>query len=261
MRTIDDVLNRLDGIIETSIRERSPVGYFAALYRGTTQQIKAMINEGGFEDGERIERLDVVFASRYIAAYDAYRQGGQTTDAWAVAFQAASSVQPSILQHLLLGMNAHINLDLGIATAQVCPGTSILAIRDDFNKVNEVMSANTTLIDHTMARLSPVSRLIEWAGGKEEDEFVYFNVMIARLGAWSLAEDLALCQPSQYESTILKKDQQVAAIGRKIWQPGSFLGLAARVVRMTEERDVQRVIEILLEATPPQGPGARAKAG
>lgn len=261
MRTIDGVLDRLDGMIETSIRERSPVGYFASLYRGTTLQIKAMIDQGGFDDGERIERLDVTFAGRYIDAYDAYRRGSKTTDSWAVAFDAAISGKPCILQHLLMGMNAHINLDLGIAAAQICPGASILEIRDDFIKVNHVMSQKTDLVDQAMAKLSPLSHLIERAAGKKENEFVFFDVMMARLTAWSLAEDLALCQPQSYESRVQQRDQEVAAIGRKIWHPPSVLGLTARIARMTEEHNVQRVIEVLLDAAPKPQPGVQSKAG
>ena len=44
---------------------------------------------------------------------------------WSVAFHAAHRRPPIIFQHLLLGMNAHINLDLGIACAEVAPGPAI----------------------------------------------------------------------------------------------------------------------------------------
>lgn len=262
LRTIDDVLDRLDGMIETSIRERSPIGYFAALYRGVTLRIQAVTGQGGFDDGERVERLSVTFAGRYFAAYDAYRQGSQTTDSWAVAFAAAASGKPCILQHLMLGMNAHINLDLGIATAQVCPGTSILGIRDDFIRVNQVMGQNTNDMDQTMAKVSPLSRLIYRANGEQENQLVLFNVMMARLTGWSLAEDLALCQPNVRESTIQQRDQQVAAISRGIWHPPLFLlGLTSRIARLTEEHNVRRVIEILLDAAPKPQPVAQSKAG
>lgn len=262
LSTIDDVLDRLDGIIETSIRERSPIGYFAALYRGTTLQIKTMISQGGFDDGERMERLDVMFAGRYIAAYDAHRQGKQTTEAWAVAFAAAASGRPCILQNLMMGMNAHINLDLGIAVAQICPGASILGIRDDFIRVNQVMAQKTDVMDQVMAKLSPLSRLIYRADHKGEDEFVLFDVMIARLKAWSLAEDLALCPPGMRESKIQQSDQEVAAIGRDIWHPPSLLlGVTARIARMTEEHNVRRVIEVLLDAGRQAQPAVQSKAG
>lgn len=260
-RTIDDVLHRLDEIIAWAYQERSPVGYFAALYKGTTQQIKAMIAAGGFADAHRMERLDVTFASRYLAAYEAYRNGGQTTAAWAVAFEAAASPKVSILQHLLLGMNAHINLDLGVATAQICPGPSILGIREDFIKVNHVMAAKTSATDQMMAKLSPISRVIERLAGKQEDEFVLFDVTMARLSAWSVAEELALAKPSAYRMSLQARDQAVAAIGQRIWQPPGLLRPAARLMQLTEVHDVRRVIGVLLGSAPAQDSGAQAKAG
>ncbi len=261
MRTIDDVLHRLDGIIETCYNQRSAIGYFPALYKGTTMQIKQLIEQGGFEDCERLERLDVVFAARFVDAYDTFRAGGTPTESWAVAFQAAESGRPSILQNLLMGMNAHIGLDLGVATAQVCPGASILGIRNDFIKVNEVMSQNTSAMDETMAKLSPVSRFIEKRAGKQEYEFVYFDVVLARLSAWSLAEDLALCSSAQFATKVQQRDRAVAALGRKIQQPPALLGLAARFTRLTEQHDVRLVIDTLLATTPSSQQGAQPKAG
>jgi len=36
------------------------------------------------------------------------------------------------MQNLLLGMNAHINLDLGIAAVQTCGGADLIMLKDDF---------------------------------------------------------------------------------------------------------------------------------
>lgn len=47
--------------------------------------------------------------------------------------------RPLILQHLLLGINAHINLDLGIAAAQTSPGDDLPDLRNDFVEINRVL--------------------------------------------------------------------------------------------------------------------------
>lgn len=77
--TIDEVIASLDRIIEWSKRTKSRCGYFAALYRKVTCNVRDGIASGYFDDGERMERLDVIFANRYLEAFEAYYSGQSTT--------------------------------------------------------------------------------------------------------------------------------------------------------------------------------------
>ena len=65
-----------------------------------------------FDDGERMERLNVAFAARCLSALGACRHGAPPTRSWALAFEAGEALRPVVLQHLLVGINAHMNLDL-----------------------------------------------------------------------------------------------------------------------------------------------------
>ena len=69
-RTIDEVIIRLDEIIEDAITEESRLGYFAALYNRVTIAIREGIRDDAFDDNQSMERLDIAFANRYIEAYD-----------------------------------------------------------------------------------------------------------------------------------------------------------------------------------------------
>src|SRR5215217_2934261 len=109
-RSIQEVLDRLDAEIEIAVRNGSRTAYFACLYRGVTQRVLDGIRAGRFQDGPRMERLDVAFANRYLAAIGAYRRNEHASRSWQLAFEAARLRRLVILQHLLLGMNAHINL-------------------------------------------------------------------------------------------------------------------------------------------------------
>jgi len=124
-KTIDEVIEQLDEIIARSHSENGRLGYFATLYRNVTVEVKRGIAQGRFENGPRMERLDVTFANRYLTALGCYLRGEQASKCWVTAFKAATEWPPIVLQHLLLGMNAHINLDLGAAAAIVCPGDQI----------------------------------------------------------------------------------------------------------------------------------------
>lgn len=86
--TIGEVVSQLDEIVLACRQQPSRNGCFAALYRNVT--------------------IDVA-----IRAYEQRRLGAWTSKVWARAFDCAELRQPLIIQHLLLGMNAHINLDLG----------------------------------------------------------------------------------------------------------------------------------------------------
>jgi len=124
-QTIDEVVYLLDAVLIRTRRERSRLGYFAALYRRVTLRVKEGIQKGEFEDGARMEKFDVIFANRYLEATYQYWNGVKPTRAWQLAFAACRDWNPVVLQHLLMGMNAHINLDLGISAALTSPGSDL----------------------------------------------------------------------------------------------------------------------------------------
>ena len=66
--TIDEVIHQLTAIVEWSKQNDSRIGYFAALYRKVTIQVKKGIEQGFFDDNPRMERFDIIFANRYIQA-------------------------------------------------------------------------------------------------------------------------------------------------------------------------------------------------
>ena len=81
---IDKIIEKLTDIIDTSIQTKSRQGYFAALYRKVTIRIKEGIAENFFDNGERMERFDVIFANRYLAAYEAYQNHDKPSQSWAI---------------------------------------------------------------------------------------------------------------------------------------------------------------------------------
>ena len=66
--SIDGVITELDKIIEWSKLHQSRIGYFASLYRNMTLAVQQGITNKIFDNGERMEQLDVIFANRYIQA-------------------------------------------------------------------------------------------------------------------------------------------------------------------------------------------------
>ncbi len=96
LATIDDVILILEEIILESIENNDPLGYFAALYQRVTREVKKGIEEDYFEDGPRMEKLDIVFAQRYIDAWQAWKNKKPVTQSWEKAFTLAEKNSPIV---------------------------------------------------------------------------------------------------------------------------------------------------------------------
>lgn len=243
--TIDDVLTLLDGIIGEARQTDSRAGYFAALYRNVTIRVKDGIAHGRFENGPRMERLDVRFANRYFAAYDQHRRGQPLTHCWQVALDAATWWRPLILQHLLLGMNAHINLDLGIAAARVSPGGALADLEHDFRVINEVLIEMLDDVQDCLSAVSPWLGVLDLVGGGTDELVACAGLKGTRARAWRIAERLAPLGASAQQPLIDQTDERVARLGRHLLQPGPLLTTAAFVVRCAEDHTVDAVIDAL----------------
>lgn len=58
----------------------------SALYRKVTMKMKEGIESGLFDDGARMERLDAIFANRYLDAFESYAKGDNVSRLWQLAF-------------------------------------------------------------------------------------------------------------------------------------------------------------------------------
>jgi hypothetical protein len=246
-QNIDEVITRLTDIIDISRQEASRLGYFAALYRKVTVSVKQGVLNGRFEDGERMERLDVNFANRYLEAYDLHRKGEIPTASWRVSFKTAGYWRPLILQHLLLGINAHINLDLGIAAVETSRGNKLATLKHDFDLINQILADLVQPVQDEIGAVSPWIGFLEKIDSGPGDAIINFSMDRARASAWDLA--LRLNSLGGNERIVAEKlrDQEIAALGRLVHKPpGILLNLGLLAIRSRESNDVARVIDELI---------------
>jgi len=246
IETIDDVISSLDDIIKTSQINNNPLGYFAALYRRVTIKVKEGIANNFFDDGPRMEKLDVIFASRYLDAYAAYQDNEEITDSWKIAFYLSTDYWPIVLQHLLIGMNAHISLDLGIAAAEVSDGKNIEDLKSDFDKINEILSSLVTEIENDLADIWPTLKKILKFIRKVDNFLVDFSMELARDGAWRFAKQLAGTSENQLKLFITQRDQKVTKKAVIITNPGFIAGVVLGIIRIGERGSVSDKIEGLI---------------
>ncbi len=242
---IDQVLAQLGAIIDWSVARQSRLGYFPALYRKVTLQVQEGISEGVFDDGDRMEHLDVIFANRYLKAFDQYLDGADPTSAWDFAFKVSGRWWPIVLQHLLLGMNAHINLDLGIAAARTVKADSLPGLQGDFNKINQVLASLVGGVQEELERIWAPYRILNRALGRVDSAIINFSMEKARDQAWSTALRLGPLNQADQEREITRLDAKVVLLARLVRRPGIIGSAATRVIRLGERETIPSTIEIL----------------
>ncbi|MFS8977526.1 DUF5995 family protein [Cupriavidus necator] len=236
------VLARFDAILAWARQHRSRLGYFAALYRGVTLRARSALAAGAFEQPQAAERLVVLFANRYFEALAGHLADAPVTRSWQIAFDAAGRWRPTVSQHLLLGINAHINLDLGIAAARTLAEYPLP--RADFDGVNDLLLQMVDEVQDRLAGVWPLLRLFDRLAGSLDERLIGVALVQSRSAAWDFGQALR-ASGSNESGLIERQDRRVADIGRHIAAPGPLPGLALAAVRMGELRGIVSIIDLL----------------
>lgn len=244
-RTISEVIIILDGIVRHCEQTRHRAGYFAALYKRMTQAVAEGIAAGAFEDGPRMERLDVVFAQRYLSAWQAHQQQAPSTAAWKYAFEGCANPSLIVLQQLIMGINTHINLDLAIAAAAVAPGPQIHALQADFNRINSVISSLFDDVQQCLEQVWFPMRWLKRVAATQQTDVLNFSIGAARKAAWANAVLLAHMHTAQQQAHIQGMDAAVLNLGRKVSNPGLWSKALLQLIRATEFEDIARTIRLI----------------
>ena len=116
---IDAVIERMRALLAPLRAADRPRQYFHAVYLRTTIAVaEAIAGGGGFIDPDWAERWDVTFARLYLDALEADMSGGGPRPGRGSS-RSDDGRPCRPLNHVLLGMNAHINFDLARALVMV----------------------------------------------------------------------------------------------------------------------------------------------
>ena len=150
-------------------------GYFPAMYSRVTRRVMDDAQAGRFVDNERMARFVVGFADRYL---DASAEPATAAKCWRGAFDVAGDPSLLIIQHLLIGINAHVNFDLPQAVVRlVDDGAELAAIRPDFDAVNDILAAT---YDDLLGDLDRVTRWTGKAAASGGGRIFNFSLRAAR---------------------------------------------------------------------------------
>jgi hypothetical protein len=238
MNNIDDIILALDEIIANAEQNDDPSGYFAIFYRKVIIKIKDEIGLGHFDNGPRMEQLNLIVARYYVEAYSNFMSKKQVTLSWRKAFVPSKDSRPIVLQHLLMGINAQINLDLGVALTEILKEENLADLESDFNQIYEIFSSVVHEVQEGLSADWPALKLILKYICHIDDYWVDFRLDEARDSTWKFVNQYATVPKVSKQRAFSVRDQEVAAKTDVILKPGLLAEFIFSLVRIAERGSV-----------------------
>lgn len=192
MNTLHQMSELLAGMDKTADGRAA----FLRCYSMMSQNMVSAIDDGAFNDPEWMRRLIDHFAWYYFQALEKYdREKPSAPPVWSLAHDTACQGTCSILQKLLLGINAHINYDLVLALTDLMDEEwkkHTPALRnsrfEDYCKVNEIISQTVDSVqDLVLETHSPEMELLDVAMGRVDEWLISRLIRSWRDEVWEQA--------------------------------------------------------------------------
>lgn len=219
-------------------------GHFPAMYAHVTERIGAAAASGRFADADRMESFARAFAGWYTRTIP----GEQGTRAgvpkcWQASYDVADDAELMIVQHLLLGINAHVNHDLPQVVVELAGGAPIESLRADFDAVNDVLAETLPAV---LSGLGSVSRWVNVVASRGGGRLFDFSLGVARDRAWQNAVRLARLADQERPAAVATLDELVSVLAFIVANPGRPVSWAVAVGRRLEQHDPEVVTRALL---------------
>ncbi len=229
VHSVEEALDRMRELTAYLI-EHSPRGAddglacFNHLYTIITSRVFRGIHTGFFADPTYMTQLDIDFANRYFDALRTYAsQPSRTPRAWKVLLDRRDSTRIHPMQFAIAGVNAHVNLDLGVAVVM-----SSTALRThpthghqhaDYLRINEIFAEEMQGLRQHYE--TPQERRVDELFVDALNAIGDWSVVLARSGAWKMALELWDAQrvPGRVDEVIELMDRNAAFLGYALLVP------------------------------------------
>jgi hypothetical protein len=230
-QAVDTVIGRMEDALAPLRAADDPGRFFLGTYLRTTRAVGEALDHGRFEDPAWVEHWDVVFAGYYLDALAAHhRDPASTPPTWRTAFGADPGLPPEA--HVLLGMNAHINVDLPqalidvLAPADFTDPVLMGRRRRDHERIDRVLAERVAAEDVELHRqggrrraldraLTPVNRAASRVFLREARRTVWANTAVLHAAR--------LEGPRCYARRVAELDAAGAARVSDLLRPGPVL--------------------------------------
>jgi hypothetical protein len=226
MAETHDVIKRMQEQVDAWELRADRRAIFLGCYSVMTRNMMDLLDAGLFRDPPWVNKLLDHFADYYFNALTHFDTLEETSPpAWRLAFQAARNPKLQAVQHLFLGVNAHINFDLVLSLIDMLdsewaglPPAKRQERFQDHTTINKVIARSIDEVqDNILERYTPSMDIVDRVFGRV-DEFLITS-MIARWrdNVWKQATRCLDCQPDsgrlallqEVEAASLRKGQMI----------------------------------------------------
>jgi hypothetical protein len=222
------VLARMTVLVDQWEAAHDRRAIFLGCYRLMTRNMLDALDAGRFQDDVWVSNLLHRFADYYFAALDRFEQDEPSTPpVWKLAFDATRDEDVTTLQHLLLGVNAHINFDLVFALYdQLAPEWDRLSDEQraqrhtDHTLVNRIIGETVDAVqDQVIDRHSPWFEWVDKLLGPVDEWLTSRLISQWREDVWNHAVNyLELTTLDEREALRRRIEQQAVRLGNEMLQ-------------------------------------------
>lgn len=215
MNASDTTIIRMQSLLENWQRAGDLRCVFLDCYTQMTINMLTAIHSGEFHDNAWALELLEHFAEYYFKALEAYELNPESAPLpWQTAFTTTRDPQAHVLQHLMLGINAHINYDLVFALEDILrpewqkiSPDQLRERYEDHCHVNLVISNTLDAVqDSVVERFAPKLDIIDVSLGRLDELSTSYLISIYRDRVWHKA----------LERLETQRDEQREAIRRSL---------------------------------------------
>lgn len=206
---------------------------FLTCYAMMTQNMLSALERGEFADRVWVSALLHRFAEYYFEALDAYEQRADVPQVWQQAFETCTRPRVHVIQHLLLGVNAHINYDLVWVLVEMLrdewPNLSPEQARaryTDHLHVNQVIYETLDRVqDEVVERYSKSMDIVDKLFLRADEWLLYRLIRAWREQVWHNAHALMACDAAQVPQVRADITARAVRRGQAMLMQRGVLGL------------------------------------
>src|SRR3990172_5753589 len=220
------VVARMQSLVSEWEKHADRKAIFLRCYMVMTTNMLAAIKQQDFNDSAWVNRLLHRFADYYFVALKTYEQTPASAPAvWQLAYNTTKNPQVNSLQHLLLGVNAHINYDLVLTLVDLLKSkwVGLSASQrsrryEDYCQVNDVIGRTVdTVQDEILEPGMPLMDLIDRLLGPIDEFMISQLITHWRESVWQNAAHLLEIDNAREQARLIGQiEAQALKMGKMI---------------------------------------------
>lgn len=196
MNDPDSLIARMQAQANAWEERRDQRAIFLRCYAMMTANMLQALEQQRFEDCDWVGRLLHRFADYYFEALACFDCGEAVPPVWQDVHETTATRELHVLQHLLLGVNAHINYDLVLTLDEMLrPEWEQLAEAQrqcryrDHRRVNTIIAETIDRVqDEVVEKYSPFMKLVDAAFGRLDEQLLVGLITRWRETVWENAQ-------------------------------------------------------------------------